>query len=391
MNRIFIVLLIFANLSSFAQPKVNVDKQLKLSAQQYKGMLKEFQDTKYFPQSVNKDGSYKKKTSEWWCTGFFSGSLWNLYDYTKDQELKSGAIKWTEALEKEQYNKGTHDLGFMLYCSYGNGYRLTKNEAYKPILLQGAESLSTRFDPKVGVIKSWENFKEFKYPVIIDNMMNLEFLFWASKVSGNNKYRDLSIVHADNTLKNHFRPDNSSYHVIAYDSVGNVLAKKTAQGAADNSAWARGQAWGLYGYTVMYRETKQKRYLDQAVKIANFYINHPNMPKDKVPYWDFNAPDIPNEERDASAAAISASALLELSKYVKKDLGKKYNSFAEDVLVSLSSPEYFAASGNNNFILKHSTGHKPAKSEIDTPIIYADYYYIEALLRYQALNKTKAK
>ncbi|MDB5012628.1 MAG: glucuronyl hydrolase, partial [Daejeonella sp.] len=308
-----------------------------------------------------------------------------------DPELKSAAIKWTEALEKEQYNKGTHDLGFMLYCSYGNGYRLTKNEAYKPILLQGAESLSTRFDPKVGLIKSWNKFQQFNYPVIIDNMMNLEFLFWASKVSGNNKYRDLSITHADNTLKNHFRPDGSSYHLVAYDSVGNVLAKKTAQGAADNSAWARGQAWGLYGYTVMYRETKQKRYLDQAVKIANFYINHPNLPKDKVPYWDFNAPNIPNEERDASAAAISASALLELSKYVKKDLGKKYNSFAEDVLVSLSSPEYFAASGNNNFILKHSTGHKPAKSEIDTPIIYADYYYIEALLRYQALNKTKSK
>lgn len=219
--------------------------------------------------------------------------------------------------------------------------------------------------------------------------MNLEFLFWASKASNNNKYRNLSIIHADNTLKNHFRADNSSYHVVCYDSTGNVIAKKTAQGYADNSAWARGQAWGLYGYTVMYRETKDKKYLSQAIKIADFYMNHPNLPKDKIPYWDFNSPEIPNDVRDASAAAIVASALLELQGYVKKPESKKYFSFAEDVLATLSGPQYFAADGNKHFLLKHSTGHKPAKSEIDVPLIYADYYYLEALLRYDNLGKKK--
>lgn len=384
---IFILLL---GLSSISQPKVNVSRQMRLAAQQYQGMLQEFQDTTLFPQSVNPDSTYRKMKSDWWCSGFFGGALWYLTEYTHNKSLKEAAIKWTNAVEKEQYNTATHDLGFMLYCPYGNGYRLTKNPAFKKVLLKGAESLSARFNPKVGLIKSWEDFQGYKYPVIIDNMMNLEFLFWASKASGNKNYYTIGVTHADNTLKNHFRPDNSSYHVVCYDSSGNVLAKKTAQGAADNSAWARGQAWGLYGYTVMYRETHDKKYLDQAVRIAEFFRNHPNLPQDKVPYWDFNAPNIPNEERDASAAAIAASGMLELSTYVNKVKSKTYFSFAEDVLQSLSGPEYFAGEGNHYFLLKHSVGSKPAKSEVNTPIIYADYYYLEALLRYDALIKNKS-
>ncbi|MBC7868381.1 MAG: glycoside hydrolase family 88 protein, partial [Gloeobacteraceae cyanobacterium ES-bin-316] len=348
-----------------AQPKIDVAKQMQLSAQQYKGMLKEFDDTLLFPQSVLPDGNYRRMKSEWWCSGFFAGSLWYLYEYTKDPLYKAGAEKWTMALAKEQYNTRTHDLGFMMYNSFGNGLRLTNNAAYKPILLTGAESLSTRFDPAIGLIKSWNEFKGYSYPVIIDNMMNLEYLFWASRVSGNKKYKDLSLIHADNTLKNHFRADNSSYHVLAYDPKGNVLKKLTAQGYADESAWARGQAWGLYGYIIMYRETRKKKYLEQATKIADFFINHPNLPKDKIPYWDFNAPDIPNDVRDASAAAITASALLELSGYVKKAKAKNYFSYAETALQSLSTSQYFAAEGNKFFLLKHSTGHKPAKSEID--------------------------
>jgi uncharacterized protein YyaL (SSP411 family) len=280
----------------------------------------------------------------------------------------------------------------MLYCPFGNGFRLTKNEAYKPILLTGAQSLSTRFNPSVGVIKSWNKFQTYDYPVIIDNMMNLEFLFWAAKNGGDKRLREIAITHADNTLKNHFRPDNSSYHVVCYNPDGTVAAKKTAQGAADNSAWARGQAWGLYGYTVMYRETKDKKYLEQARKIADFYLSHPNLPADKIPYWDFNAPGestpgIPNEERDASAGAIAASALLELSTYGGPS-AKTYYQQAERMLQSLSSPAYKAKpGGDNHFILVHSVGNKPGKSEIDTPIIYADYYYLEALLRYDALRK----
>ena len=389
MKRFCLSLSVFISLNLFAQHKVDVAKQMQLSLNQYKGMLGEFSDYSVFPQSINPDGSIRKMKSDWWGSGFFAGGLWYLSEYTKDKEITAAADKWTVALNKEQYNKGTHDLGFMLYCSYGNGFRLTHNPAYKSVLLTGAESLSTRFNPKVGVIKSWNGYKGFNYPVIIDNMMNLEYLFWASKGSGNKKYYDICISHADKTLQNHFRPDNSSYHMVCYDSVGNPIHKNTVQGYSDSSAWARGQTWGLYGYTVMYRETKNKKYLEQAIKIADFFMHHPNLPKDKVPYWDFNSPLIPNDVRDASAAAVAASALLELSTYVDKELGKTYYHFAEDVLQSLSSDTYFAAEGNQHFLLKHATGHKPANSEIDTAIIYADYYYLEALIRYDRLNKGK--
>ncbi|PUZ22941.1 glucuronyl hydrolase [Chitinophaga parva] len=387
MKYFFAGLLLSTCMSVHAQRKVDVAKQLKLAAHQYHGMLQELGDTTtLFPQSINPDGSMKKMKSDWWCSGFFGGSLWYLYEYTKDTSLKSAAATWTEAVSKEQYNTGTHDLGFMLNCSFGNGYRITKNPAYRQVLLNGARSLSTRFNPAVGVIKSWNNFKGYKYPVIIDNMMNLELLCWATQTSGDKKFEDIARKHADKTIKNHFRPDYSSYHVVCYDSVGNVLAKMTAQGYADSSAWARGQAWGLYGYTMMYRETKDKRYLEQAKHIAAFYMHHPNLPADKIPYWDFNAPHSDNEPRDASAAAIVASALLELRGYVPAALGKTYTDFAEATLVSLSSPEYFAAEGNHHFLIKHCTGHLPGHSEIDTPLIYGDYYYIEALLRYNRIK-----
>ncbi len=373
-----------------AQKKINVSKQIALAETQYKAMLQEFQDTAWFPQSVLPDGSYRKMKSDWWCSGFFGGNLWYLYEATGKNEWKQAAEKWTMAVQKEQFNTHTHDLGFMLYCPFGNGYRLTGNEKYKQILLQGAKSLATRFHHQVGVIKSWDKFQQYNYPVIIDNMMNLEFLLWASKASGDKRFYNISITHADNTMKNHFRPDHSSYHVVCYDSSnGNVLAKKTAQGFADSSAWARGQTWGLYGYTVMYRETKDKKYLQQAISIADFYLNHPNLPKDKIPYWDFNAPGIPNDVRDASAGAVSCSALLELSKYLDKKKSKLYFNAAEVILRSLSSKEYFAAEGNHHFLIKHCTGHKPAKSEVDVPLIYADYYYLEALLRYAKLKSKK--
>lgn len=385
---ILAVLVVLLNGNTFGQSKIDVKKQIALAEKQYLGMLKTHPDTDKTPQSVLPDGKLRDMPTSWWCSGFFGGSLWYLYEYTKKPEWKDAAHLWTMAIQGEKDNTGTHDLGFMLYCPFGNGYRLTKNPVYKEVMLQGAKSLSTRFDPKVGVIKSWNKFQEYNYPVIIDNMMNLEFLFWASKESGDKQFRNLSVTHADNTTKNHYRPDNSSYHVIAYAPDGKVLARKTAQGAADESAWARGQAWGLYGYTVMYRETKEKKYLDQAMKIADFYINHPNLPEDKIPYWDFNAPQIPNEERDASAGAITASALLELSGYAGKAKKKEYFNAAEKMLQSLSSPAYRAADGeNNNFLIKHCVGHKPANSEIDVPLIYADYYYLEALLRYDKIMK----
>jgi hypothetical protein len=223
--------------------------------------------------------------------------------------------------------------------------------------------------------------------VIIDNMMNLDLLFWASKETGDDRFRQIALTHADNTMKHHFRPDNSSYHVILYDVDGKVLAKKQHQGYQDESCWTRGHAWAMYGYVEMYRNTKDKKYLDFAQKISDYYLNHPNLPADKIPYWDFYAPNIPNEERDASAGAIAASALLELSTFSGQK-GKRYYADAVKMLESLSSPAYRAALGeNNNFLIKHCVGAKSLNSEIDVPLIYADYYYLEGLLRYENYKK----
>lgn len=381
------LLVLFFALIVQSQQKVNVKEQMNLALLQYEQMLLTHPDTTKTPQSFT-DGKYIDMPTEWWCSGFYGGTLWYLYQYTHDNKWKNAANLWTMAVQKEQYNTTTHDLGFMIYCPFGNGYRLTRNSYYKQVMLRGAQSLATRFNPGTGVIKSWETFKGYNYPVIIDNMMNLEFLFWAAKASGNKDYYKICITHADNTIKNHYRPDHSSYHVVCYDSLGNVLAKKTAQGANDTSAWARGQAWGLYGYTLMYRETKDKKYLQQATDIADFFIHHPNLPADKIPYWDFNAPNIPNEERDASAGAIACSALLELYNYVRKEKRKEYFDVAEKMLESLSGPAYRNALGENgNFLLKHSVGAKPFNKEIDVPLVYADYYYVEALLRYEKLKR----
>jgi hypothetical protein len=384
----FLLILSVAVLAFVASPKPDVKKNLVVVAKHLDNSLVANKDTLRFPRSTKPDGSYVTTPSDGWTSGFYSGILWQMYDYTKDKKWELAARRWTAGLEKEKFNTRTHDLGFMLHCSFGSGYLLTNDPAYKDILLQGAKSLSTRFSPVTGCIQSWDHGR-WQFPVIIDNMMNLEFLFWATKVTGDSSFYKIAVTHADTTLKNHFRSDNSSYHVVDYDTIsGKVIERVTAQGAANESAWARGQAWGLYGYTATYRETKDKRYLDQAVKIADFFLSHPNLPADKVPYWDFNAPNIPNEERDASAAAIAASGMLELSQYVKN--GQKYFKAAEFILNSLGSSAYLAEPGtNNNYILKHSVGHKPAKSEIDTPIIYADYYFVEALLRYEKLKNKK--
>ena len=366
-----------------------IKDRLDRSIQHYQLMAASLKDqpTK-LPRSFA-NGALVTSNSDWWCSGFVPGTLWYLYEYSKDPSLMASARDYTARIEQEQYNTGTHDLGFMIYCSYGNGYRLTNEASYRSIMLQGAESLITRYNPLIGCIKSWNSSRRWQFPVIIDNMMNLEFLFWASRVSGDPKFKDICLSHADITIKNHFRPDYSSFHVISYDTItGQPHAKNTAQGYADETAWARGQSWGFYGYVVMYRETKDAKYLEQAKKIAAFLLHHPNMPADKIPYWDFNAPDIPNALRDASAGAILASGLIELSGYVDATLAKEYMDVAETQLRALSSPEYFAEIGTNgNFILKRSVGHLPGNSEIDVPLTYADYYYVEALLRYKAATQ----
>ncbi|TWI95569.1 glycosyl hydrolase family 88 [Mucilaginibacter frigoritolerans] len=378
--------------TAFAQ-KINVAQQFNYAAQQTNYMLDELKTTDTTGGLVSprtfENGKFKLVNGNDWTSGFFSGILWFLYDYTKDDKWLKQAQIYTARLTKQQYNKGTHDLGFMIYCSFGNGYRITGDTGYRKVIIQAAKSLSTRFNVKAGVIRSWDHNKDkWTYPVIIDNMMNLELLFEATRLTGDSSFYKIAVSHANHTMINHYHPDFSSYHVVDYDPVtGNVIQKNTAQGYSDESAWARGQAWGLYGYTMCYRETHDKRYLILAQNIAKFIFNNPTLPKDLIPYWDYDDPAIPNAPRDASAASITASALYELSIYSNN---KDYREKANTILANLDKSYKAPLNSNGNFILLHSTGHKPAKSEIDVPIIYADYYYIEALLRSKMTAKDYA-
>lgn len=363
-----------------------IDATFATAAKQYAWMLANQPVSDRMPRSVE-HGKLVTVLKNDWTVGFFPGALWYLFEGTGDARWRQAAEKSTHLLEDEQHNNRTHDVGFILYCSYGNGYRLTGNPAYRAILLNGATALCSRFSPAVGAIKSWDRPPTmYTFPVIIDNMMNLELLLWAARNGGGEQPRTVAVAHADTSLRNHFRPNHSSYHVVDFDTSGKVLRRITHQGIADNSAWARGQMWGLYGYTFMFRETRDPRYLAQAEAIAAFLMNHPRMPADKVPYWDFDAPGIPKEPRDSSAAALMSSALYELAGYTRDSAkAAAYRTFAEAQLRSLCSPEYLAQPGENHgFLLKHATGNYPKNSEIDAPINYADYYFLEALLRARA-------
>lgn len=341
------------------------------------------------PRSTDSMGKLVTSGSDWWCSGFFPGTLWYLYENSGNEILKTYATMTTNRISKEQYNTSTHDLGFMLYCSYGNALRITGEDTCKNVLVNGSNSLSTRFNPIVGSIQSWGAGDRWRYPVIIDNMMNLEMLMWAYNETGDEKFKDISVAHANKTIENHFRKDNSSYHVLSYNpETGDVEFKGTDQGFSDASAWARGQAWGLYGFTMMYRETGDSAYLNQAHRIARFIIHHPNLPDHKIPYWDFDSPDIPNDYFDSSSAAIIAAALLELSEYSEGDKANEYFKVAEQQLKTLASPQYTAELGTNaHFILKHGVGNVPQSSEIDKPLSYGDYYYVEALMRYKKMQQ----
>lgn len=382
-----------------------VDQRLNESVQQYKLLMQQVPQDQ-LPRTFEK-GRIFSVTPYSWISGFYPGTLLYLYEFSHDSVLQREANSKLRIMEKLQTVTANHDLGFMMYCSFGNAYRLAPNPHYKDILVQSARSLATRFYPKTGSIKSWDKVKSLdgktmlNFPVIIDNMMNLELLFFASHVTGDPSFRNIAVKHAETTIKNHLRPDYSCYHVVNYDpETGEAINKETQQGFSDNSAWSRGQAWGIYGFTVVYRETKDKKYLDVARKMADFFLDHPNLPADKIPYWDFNVnqpgftpvwnydPTRYNPvPRDASAAAITSSALIELAGYVGRRESKKYLSAAEAMLKSLSSPPYSATPGENGgFLLKHSSGGVPGNVEVDVPLSYADYYYTEALMRYRALG-----
>jgi hypothetical protein len=347
---------------------------------QYRGMLKQMEAYPgLLPRTVDK-GTFSAVKAEDWTSGFFPGSLWYLYEYTKSEEWRVAAKEYTARLEKIRHYTGNHDVGFMLYCSYGNGLRLADVPGYKEVLLDGAKALSTRYNEKLGLIRSWNSYT---FPVIIDNMMNLELLMWSALNSGGARCETIARSHADMTFKNHYRTDGSAYHIVDYNpETGKIANYYAGQGNSKDGPWARGQSWGLYGFTMMYRTTKDKRYLDKATAVADFLISHKNMPADGIPYWDYDAPNLPNACRDASAGAIMASALLELSGHVAGEKAKHYRAMAIKQLCTLSSPSYRATPNSNGyFLLMHSVGNLPQKYEIDVPLNYADYYYLEALLR----------
>jgi unsaturated chondroitin disaccharide hydrolase len=382
----FISLFLSVNYNLFAQNKQS-DKALNKNIVARFNYLLDFPvDSLAIPRSVNiSNGVFKKIKSKDWTSGFFPGTLWQIFQLTGDVKYKEKAAVWTAFIEKEKFNGTTHDMGFKVYSSFGKGLTVVNNDKYKKIIVKSAQTLITRFNSKIGAIRSWDHSRElFDYPVIIDNMLNLELLFEASKISGDSTFRNIAIQHANTTLKNHFRKDNSCYHVVDYDTITNGVRKKaTFQGFSDESTWARGHSWAVYGFTMCYRYTKNKEYLKQAEATAKYYINNINMPEDGIPYWDFKDPSIPNAPRDASSAAVMASALIELYNFTKD---KSYLDYSNKVINSLSSDKYLL---NNSvkvpFLLDHSTGNWPKKDEIDQPINYADYYFLEAIIRKQSL------
>lgn len=337
-----------------------------------------------YPRSINKEGALWTSNYKWWCSGFYPGSMWYVYEYTGDEKIKELALKYQAGLEPLRFRKDDHDIGFQLMCSYGNCLRLTEDQTCVPVLIDGANSLASRFDPEVGCTRSW-SFGKWSFPVIVDNMMNMELLLKAAELGGSDSLKNVALAHARTTMKNHFRDDESCFHLVDYNpETGEVVGKQTVQGLADDSAWARGQAWGLYGFTMVYRFCKEQDILDHAIAIAEYLL--PRLPEDGVPFWDYDSAEIPNDVRDASAAAIMASSLIELSQYVDAEKAERYLATAEKMLRTLASEEYLCAEGEDyGFLLKHSTGNKNTDSEVDVPLTYADYYFLEALIRWSRL------
>lgn len=375
--------LFFLGCKSEKKEQFNPDKALE---KRFSKLLEYQADSLSFPRSYSFEKKQVNKVpSKDWTSGFYAGNLWQLFEITNNTKYKDLAKKWTSFIEKEKYNNRTHDMGFKVFCSFGQGLKHIENQNYKDIIIKSSQTLITRYNDTIKSIRSWDFNKEiWKFPVIIDNMMNLEMLFEATKISGDSVYHKIAVTHANTTLKNHFRKDNSTFHVLDYSpKTGKVRMKVTHQGYNDNSVWARGQGWAIYGYTMAYRYTKDKKYLNQAEATANFYLSHKNLPEDGIPFWDFNAPNIPNEPRDVSAGTVISSALVELYKHTNNT---KYLEYSKKVINTLKSENYILPESlNAPFILNHSTGNWPKNDEIDEPIVYGDYYFLETLLRLKSL------
>jgi len=368
---------------------IPVTETLDYAVQKYIQTALDLDPSAGLPRTTDADGKWIQKLPGDWTNGFYPGILWYLYEYSQDEKMRSLAETWTSQLEQLQYETRHHDVGFQIFCSYGNGYRITGDDAYKDVIIRAAQSLATRYNPVVGAIKSWSWNPDpplWTYPVIIDNMMNLELLLWSAKNGGEEKFADIATSHAIVTSMSNVREDGSVFHVADFDpESGKFVKGVTWQGYSHSSVWARGQAWALYGYTMVYRETGDKQFLKIARELADFFIS--NLPEDAIPYWDFRTPDIPNTNRDASAAAIAASGLIELSTFSSEpQLKQKYMTAAEKILATLCSQDYLTKGVDNDALLLHSVGSMPESKEVDVPLIYADYYFIEALLRYKSIK-----
>lgn len=390
----FLFFLIFISCEKFRGNEIEQNQTIEeFITQQYEGLVKWGKQNSSIPRTA-KNGKIKSTYNNFdWTAGFFSGSLWYIYEMTQDDSWSKEA-RYFQSLHKEmKHFRGSHDLGFVFNNSYGHGYRLTGEEKFLDVLIEAGDVLIERFNPIVGAIQSWDvdrgwqSQRGWTFPVIIDNMMNLEFLFRLSEWSGDEKYKNVAIAHANTTMKHFFRNDFSSFHVVDFDTInGEPLGYQTAQGYSDESSWARGQAWGLYGFISVYEFTGEKVYLDLAENIAKYYLNHSHLPSDMIPHWDLSLAPSVEVPKDASAAAIVASALIQLDKYSPNGYLKK----AKQIFSNLCSERYLAKLGeNNHFLIKHSTGSVPHNEEIDVPLNYADYYFLEALYRLKELENNQ--
>lgn len=388
-----IILLMICLICCDKKNEIDVDTNLIYCVNQVTKSLKQIPNYERMPNNINADeNNWHFTLPGSWTSGFWPGILWYVYEYTGDEKWRKEAESYTHSIIPPSTKKArSHDVGFLAYCSIGNGYRLTNSPEYKSALLQAADSVSVLYNPIVGTFLSWPNMvqrMDWPHNTIIDNMMNMELLFWAAKNGGGQYLYDIAYQHAETTMNNHFRPDGSCYHVIVYNNLtGEFIKGVTHQGYADHSMWARGQAWAIYGFTMAYRETKDSRFLKIAENAIDIFSSR--LPEDMIPFWDFDAPNVPEEPKDASAAAIVASALLEMSVLSEGTKSNVYFTLAERILTKLSSADYQSSDMNPSFLL-HSTGHFPNGNEIDASIIYADYYYIEALIRMKKLKEGKS-
>ena len=387
-----VIFLLWASAIASSIPQAQLDSMWSFSTSRLKATMAALgNSTSQFPRGAPQTGGKWNLVGPGdWVSGFYPGCLWFAYDKTKDTAFRNAAQRWTAALDGQKTNTGTHDVGFMIFCSYGNGYRLLSTSSYLPVMQTAAQSLSTRYKQLAGIIDSWDFSPYTGWEEIIDNMMNLELLFWVAANGGSANYRTMAQSHAEKAMANHFRPDSSTYHVVRYSSTtGAMTSQETRQGYSNESCWARGQAWAVYGFTMAYRYTKDARFLATAKKAAGYYIGH--LPADRVPYWDFNAPGIPADSvpRDASSSAIVASGLLELCTFAGAPDSARYFDTAVSLIKGLWAPKYRGLSTQAS-ILNHSTGSRKEGHDVDMGIIYADYYFLEALLRYEKLGGTTA-